>query len=133
MDKGAQEGCGESARDDAVSGKKPACCVTFPPALSVKDVFNGMISQEISWGLFKQDILSLSILNTAPLEPPICCCNESVFRIGPDHLDFTLSIPTLYYDACTDLRLPFTLHLAPSPPFPFYCALSCSPHTSEEV
>ena len=50
MDKGVQEGCGESARDDAVSGEKPASCVIFPPAVSVKDVFNGMISQEISLG-----------------------------------------------------------------------------------
>ena len=50
MDKGVQKGCGEPARDDAVNGKKPACCVTFSPAVSVKDVFNGMISQDISWG-----------------------------------------------------------------------------------
>ena len=48
MDKGVQEGCRESAGDDAVSGQKPACCITFPPMVSVKDVFNSMISQEIS-------------------------------------------------------------------------------------
>ena len=50
MDKGVQKGCGESARDDAVSGKKHACCVIFAPAVSVNDVFNSMISQDISWG-----------------------------------------------------------------------------------
>ena len=41
MDKRIQEGCGESARDDAVSGEKPATCVIVSPAVSVKDVFNG--------------------------------------------------------------------------------------------
>ena len=54
MDKGVQEGCGESARDDAVSGEKPACCVTLLPALLVKDVFNGIISQGISWGVLNR-------------------------------------------------------------------------------
>ena len=51
MDKRIQEGCGESARDDAVSGEKPATCVIASPAVSVKmSSTDGVISQEISWG-----------------------------------------------------------------------------------
>ena len=44
MDKGVEEGCGKSAGVDAVSGKKPASCVIFLPIMSVKDVFDGLMS-----------------------------------------------------------------------------------------